>query len=119
MKEENDGEPKAPDLTGRPRLSWDRAVEAMRKGEFVRQASQTYLRLVEAAREPEPDEDEHSWALLPTYESGQEGCYLAHAWTDDNKPVRVFMGASSKSLFVPEGEHFEAVDWVVIERGEA
>jgi hypothetical protein len=110
-------QPKAPNLTGRPRLTWDQALEAMRAGKYVRQASQMYLRCIEPSHEA--DEDEHPWATAGVYESGQEGCFLAHAWTDDNKPVCVFMGASSKCVFVPDGEHFEATDWVVIDRNEA
>lgn len=111
-------EPKAPDLTGRPRLNWQQAVDAMRQGKYVRQASQMYLRCIERSREADPDEDSHPWAEAGVYESGQEGCYLAHAWSDDDKPVRIFMGASSKVPFVPDGEHFEAADWVVVEKNE-
>ena len=111
-------EPKAPDLTGRQRLNWQQAVEAMRAGKYVRKASQMYLRCIEPSREADPDEGDHSWATAGIYESGQEGCYLAHAWTDDDKPVRVFMGASSRVPFVPDGEDFEATDWVVVEKNE-
>ena len=112
-------EPKAPDLTGRPRLTWEQAVEAMHQGSIVRRASDCYLKLVEGRREMDPDEDEHEWEVAAVYESGQEGCYLAHAWTADEKPVKVFMGASSKCLFVPDGEHREATDWVVVSKAEA
>lgn len=102
-------EPKAPDLTGRTRMNWANAVEAMRRGEYVRRACEMYLRLVEHGGEEAPS----------IYESGQEGCYLAHAWTVDDKPALVFMGASSNTPFVPEGEHMDAVDWVVVSRNEA
>jgi hypothetical protein len=112
-------EPQAPDLNGRPRLTWEQAVEAMRAGKYVRRASEMYLRCIEPTREADPDEDSHPWTEAGVYESGQEGCYLAHAWTDDNKPVRIFMGAGSRCLFVPDGEHMEATDWVVVERNEA
>lgn len=102
-------EPKALDLTGRPRLTWPQAVEAMKAGNCVKQASQCYLRLVQPATDDE----------LAVYESGQEGCCLIAAWTDDDKPVNVFMGACSRHPFVPEGDHFEATDWVVVDRSEA
>lgn len=111
-------EPKAPDLTGRPRLNWQQAVEAMRAGQYVRQARQMYLRLIEAPQVDYSEDDPHPWTEAGIYESGQEGCYLAHAWTDDDKPVRIFMGASSKVPFVPDGDHFEATDWVVVEKKE-
>jgi hypothetical protein len=110
-------EPKAPDLTGRPRLNWQQAVEAMRAGRYVRQASQMYLRCIEPTSEGD-DEDGHPWSAAGIYESGQEGYYLAHAWSHDDKPVLVFMGASSKMPFVPEGDHFEATDWLVVEKNE-
>ncbi|MES2910600.1 MAG: hypothetical protein V4718_04380 [Pseudomonadota bacterium] len=58
------------------------------------------------------DGGEHA-AIL---ESGQEGCKLMHAWTADEKPALVFMGSSSKCLFVPDDEHRAAVDWVIEER---
>ena len=49
--------------------------------------------------------------FVPIMESGQEGCRLMHAWTVDEKPVLVFMGSSSKCLFVPDDEHRAATDW--------
>lgn len=103
-------EPKAPDLTGRQRMTWAQAVEAMRGGAYVRRASDMYLKRVYLDGEDESD--------TPIYESGQEGCYLAHAWTADEKPAQVFMGAPSKVLFVPDDEHRSATDWVVVEKTE-
>jgi hypothetical protein len=103
-------EPKAPDLAGRPRLNWQQAVEAMRAGQFVRRASDMFLRCIQ----PPGDEDDEPGI----YESGQEGCYLAHAWGDDDKPARVFMGAGSKVPFVPDGEHMSATDWLVVDKNE-
>lgn len=104
-------EPKAPDLTGRPRMTWAQAVEAMKRGEFVRMASQCFINVLQPADDDDPD--------AAIYESGQEGIYFAYAWTEDEKPVRVFMGASSKCPFVPTDELCNATDWVVVTKEEA
>jgi hypothetical protein len=100
-------------------MTWDQAVRAMRDGHIVRRKGEMWVRVIEEAREAEPDEDDHEWSMAGIRETGQEGCYLAHAWTHDEKPVQVFMGASSKCLFVPDDEHRSARDWVIVERANA
>ena len=110
-------DPKTPNLTGRPRLTWPEAVAAMLRGAYVRRAKDCYLKLVERPGDDGFD-TAHPWAGAPVYESGQEGCYLAHAWTADEKPVQVFMGASSKCLFVPGDDDRAATDWVELEKTE-
>lgn len=99
-------------------MNWLEAVEAMRQGHIVRRKSEMFRKVIEPTKTGE-DDDGHQWASAGIIETGQEGCYLAHAWTADEKPAQVFMGASSKVLFVPDGEHREATDWIVVERGDA
>lgn len=108
-------EPKTPSLAGRQHLTWPQAVEVMRAGKYVRRASQMYLKLVQVKGD---DGGENPWSEVAVYESGQEGCYLAYAWSVKDEPVRIFMGASSKVPFVPESEHFDATDWVVVDKHE-
>ncbi len=52
---------------------------------------------------------------VPIYECGAEPCFLAHAWTDDGRPVMVFVGSCSKAHFVPETDDMAATDWIVVE----
>lgn len=101
-------------INKRQRMTWAQAVEAMKRGAIVRRACDCYSILVD---EGDPDSDDIR--RFPVYESGQEGCFLAHAWTVDEKPALVFMGVSSKCLFVPEFEHTSAVDWVEITKQES
>lgn len=88
----------------------------MRGGAIVRRKSETYRRVIDAGN-PElqgehwRDGNEHA----PVIETGQEGCYLMHAWTDEERPVRIFCGASSKCPFVPDDEHRGATDWIIVE----
>lgn len=96
-------------MTANELMTWPQAVDSMRAGAFVRRKSQMVVSVISEAGSDGPE----------IVETGQEGCYLAHAWTDDNKAVRVFMGASSKCLFVPDGEDMEATDWVAVERKDA
>lgn len=95
-------------------MNWDQAVVAMMSGHAVRRLSESWVK-VTAPGNPElqgehwRDGIEHA-AII---ESGQEGCKLMHAWTLDEKPVQVFMGSSSKCLFVPDAEHRLATDWMI------
>ena len=82
-------------------MNWEQAVAAMRRGEVVRRFSQAYL------KQKAPG----------FFETGEEGCRLAAAWTVDNTPVFVFQGADSQCLFIPESHHIEATDWVVVIKG--
>lgn len=99
-----------PPINQRVRLPWALAVAAMKRGAIVRRASECFSRMIA----PENDA-EHEWSAAAIYETGQEGCYLAHAWTVDEKAVLVFMGASSKTLFVPDEDHTSANDWIEID----
>jgi hypothetical protein len=73
-------------------------MEAMRAGRMVRRVS-------EAVRSKVDDD---------IYEEGEEPMMLAHAWTAEDRPALIFMGAYSKCLFVPESDHRDATDWVVV-----
>ncbi len=78
-------------------MNWPEAVEAMRAGHAVRRKSESLVKV--------RDDD--------IRETGQEGSRLMHAWTADEKPALVFMGSSSKCLFVPDDEDRGATDWVI------
>lgn len=82
-------------------MNWHDAVIAMLNGAHVQRESQQKQILVR--RYP-----------IPVYESGEEPCMLAHAWTHEETAVRVFQGASTKVLFVPEAVHLGATDWVTV-----
>ena len=84
-------------------MNWIEAVEAMRTGKHVQRASESGRKLV-GLRDG-----------VPIYECGMEPCFLAHAWSDEQRPVLVFCGSGSKALFVPGGEHADATDWMVVE----
>lgn len=84
-------------------MSWPEAVEAMRRGAVVRRKSESTVKLI-----GHTDED------VPIFEGGEEACRLMHAWTDDERPALVFMGAGSKCLFVPDAEHRMATDWIIV-----
>jgi len=84
-------------------MDWAAAVDAMRAGKHVQRASETGRKLVGYSDG------------VPIYEGGMEPCFLAHAWTDDHRPVRVFCGSGSKALFVPESEHTDSTDWIVVD----
>jgi hypothetical protein len=99
-------------------MNWNEAVAAMRQGHIVRRKSEMWRKVIEPTTTGE-DEDGHPWSSAGIQETGQEGSILAHAWTADEKPVQVFMGASSKCLFVPDDEHRGATDWIVVEKGDA
>ena len=81
-------------------MNWHEAVQAMRAGGIVRKQSEMWRKQLS---------DRIS-------ESGAEGCYLAHAWSADEKPALVFMGAISRCLFVPDDDDRKAMDWIVVER---
>lgn len=83
------------------KMNWSEAVAAMKVGKPVQRASEQTRKLIG-----------HSDGI-PIYECGEEACMLAHAWTDDERPVMVFRGVGSGQLFVPESEHREATDWVI------
>jgi hypothetical protein len=84
-------------------MDWNAAIKAMKLGKHVQRASESGRKLVG-----------HSDGV-PIYECGMEPCFLAHAWSDDQRPVRVFCGSRSKTLFVPESEHTDATDWMIVE----
>jgi hypothetical protein len=84
-------------------MNWQEAVECMRAGASVRRKSEMWRKVIEQGDDLSPG----------IVETGQEGCILAHAWTDDERPVLVFRGTESKQLFVPEDEHRSATDWVI------
>lgn len=86
-------------------MNWDQAIVAMMGGAMVRRQRDCWERVLERC--------EVSGDPI-IVEQGTEGCILAHAWTHDNKPVRVLMGAESKALFVPDSDHLAAQDWVII-----
>ncbi len=90
------------------------AVETMRAGHAVRRRSESWTKVLHAGN---PELQGEHWRdgieHAPVIESGQEGCRLMHAWTVDEKPALVFMGSSSKCLFVPEDEHRNATDWEI------
>lgn len=78
-------------------MNWEEAVEAMRSGKTVRRRSEAWQKRI----------------ADDIVESGEEGCRLMHAWSVDETPVLVFVGAWSKAHFVPDGEHRSATDWEV------
>ena len=84
-------------------MNWSDAIAAMRAGAHVQRASETGRKLIGQSDG------------VPIYECGEEPCFLAHAWTDDDRTVRVFCGSASKVLFVPEADHFAANDWMVVQ----
>lgn len=84
-------------------MNWTEAIEAMRAGRRVRRVSGTQKVLACYA------------GTLPVYDVGTEPIMLAAAWTDDAKPVRVFVGAWSKVLFAPGHEYENATDWVTVD----
>jgi hypothetical protein len=79
-------------------MNWDEAVEAMKRGEKV-------MRLADCGVSKIGEAD--------IREIGMEPAMLAHAWTVDEKPALVFMGAFSKALFVPDSDHRTATDWCI------
>lgn len=83
-------------------MNWTEAVAAMKTGKHVQRASEQTRNLI------------GSTDGVPIYECGEEACLLAHAWTDDERPVMVFRGAGSGQLFVPDSEHREANDWLCL-----
>lgn len=95
-------------------MNWNQAVSAMRQGHAVRRLSEMRTKVLDAGN---PELQSEHWQdgieHAPIFESGQEDCKLMHAWTVDEKPVVIFMGSSSKCLFVPEHEDRSATDWVV------
>lgn len=100
-------------------MNWHQAVQLMKLGHAVRRTSDCTVRVIDPGN---PELQGEHWRdgieHAPIVESGQEGCKLMHAWTVDEKPVQVFMGSSSKCLFVPDDEHRDATDWE-IEKQEA
>jgi len=83
-------------------MNWNEAVKAMRNGHVVvRESGQVKKRIVGVGS-------------MPIYDIGQEGCLLAVAWSDEETPVMVFMGAMSKALFVPDSDFRSATDWKII-----
>lgn len=48
-------------------------------------------------------------------ETGVEACELMAGWTDDDKPVRVFIGSYSRWAFVPDYDDRTATDWEIVD----
>jgi hypothetical protein len=86
-------------------MIWREAVDAMRAGKHVRRASEVTRKLIDGGDGLNP----------PIYDCGTEGCFLAAAWSVDDRPVSVFMGSWSKVPFVPGDEHMQATDWIEVE----
>lgn len=83
-------------------MNWPDAIAAMQRGQHVQRTSQRYRALIGRTADG-----------IPIYECGTEPMRLAAAWTHDGRPVTVFQGAGSKSLFVPDADDVEACDWEV------
>jgi hypothetical protein len=81
-------------------MPWSDAVAAMRAGHDVR-------RLGEAKEE--------GLAAGVTF-VGAEPIRLAAAWSTDDTPCLVFVGAWSRVLFVPGDEDRAATDWAITEK---
>ena len=81
-------------------MTWEEAIDAMRQGAHVRRSSESTRTLMG-----------HSGGV-PIYDCGTEACFLAYAWTDDGRPVRVFCGSGSKAMFVPDSDQRLATDWI-------
>jgi hypothetical protein len=94
-------------------MNWDEALKAMKRGAYVRRKSQMYERDITDQMPEGFDDDDR------VVEQGEEGCHLAAAWTVDNKPVMVFMGASSRYPFIPEDCHTYATDWIEVTKSQA
>lgn len=78
-------------------MNWAEAVAAMRAGHTVRRRSEMWRHQI----------------ADDIFENGEEGMRLMHAWTADEAPALIFVGALSKVLFVPEDEHRSATDWEI------
>ena len=83
-------------------MNWGEAVTAMRNGDCVQRLCDQSNTLIG-----------HSHGV-PVYQGGQEPMRLAHAWTGEETPVMIFQGACSRCLFVPDSDHRNAKDWVVV-----
>lgn len=83
-------------------MNWSQAVAAMLRGHNVVRASEQKRQLVGTA----PDG-------LPIYDCGTEPRCVAAAWTTDDRPVMVFQGAETRTLFIPEDEERSATDWEI------
>ena len=81
-------------------MTWDEAVTVMRRGGIVRRVSESVRKLIDDG------------GGIPIFEAGTEPCKLAHAWTVDEKPVQVYMGAWSKEMLMPCDEMRGATDWI-------
>jgi hypothetical protein len=82
-------------------MNWWQAVTAMKQGRHVARSSE-----IRRVRIHTGDPD------TVIYDCGTESSFLAAAWSVDNKPVFVFMGAESKCMFCPSEEQMAATDWV-------
>lgn len=89
-------------------MNWGEAVEAMKVGHRVNRRA--------GIKHKSLGYSETFVGDAEIIDAGTEPLYLCAGWTDDNRPVRIFMGAWSKGPFVPDDEHLQATDWVVDER---
>ena len=84
-------------------MNWTQALEKMFAGHTVNRRSQLWAR-----------QSDRKHNGMPVIETGMEACRLMYAWTHDNKPVQVFVGAQSGMLFVPDSDLLNAEDWQVV-----
>ena len=82
-------------------MNWGAAVLAMRKGYVVR-------------RRPHVVETSEIDGMTVVFRESDEGIRLMYAWTVDEKPTLIFMGAESKQFFIPSSEDQKATDWAIV-----
>lgn len=80
-------------------MNWAEALTAMLAGHCVRRRSESYRRQLANG----------------AFETGEEACCIKHAWTADDKPVQIFVGACSRIPFVPDDTQRGAQDWEITE----
>lgn len=79
-------------------MNWDEAVKHMERGHHMRRRSEVPEQIGEVNG-------------MPVCASGTEPIMLLAAWTHDDRPVLVFIGAWSRAPFVPQSEDLVARDW--------
>ena len=93
-------------------MNWAGALMAMYKGDTVRRTSDKTAQAISPGR---PDLQGEDWRdgleHAPVVDAGCEGCKLMHAWSADDTPTLVFIGADSRQPFIPSHEDRHATDW--------
>ena len=79
-------------------MNWTDACKLMRRGKSVVRLSQTQL-------DPRANRIRYI---------GTEPIKMAAAWSDDNKPVFVLIGAQSRCFVIPDESYERATDWVEV-----